>query len=215
MCGLRLVRRKYDKSYSENILYKELRDSQRNKARLREILRHKRGGRLLEVGCAKGGFLKLAREHFDVEGMDISQYVIDAIRTTFGKRVQAGNIETAQLLPERYDVIAAFNVLEHLRDPGSVIQKAYGSLRRGGILIGSVPNNRGPVGRPLTRLSNLLDRTHCSTYPPGRWRRIFEQARFSKVVFFGEMNFGRNLCIYVKRSLWKYISPNLMFLCVK
>lgn len=212
---MKLVRRKYDESYSENILYREAPNSQRNKKRLREIMKHKQAGALLEIGCSKGRFLRMALEHFDAEGIDVSQYVVDAIRASLGCKVKALNVETAALPPERYDVIAAFNVLEHLKDPASVSAKVYASLREDGLLIGSVPNNSGPVGTVATSLGNLMDRTHHSTYPPPHWRRLFQKAGFAGITFFGEMNLGKNACRYVKNGLWRYVSPNLMFLCTK
>ena len=215
MCGMKLIRREYDKSYSDNLLYREVPDSQRNKTRLAEIIKHRRGGRLLEIGGSKGGFLRLAVDHFDTEGIDVSEYAIDAIRTTFGRRVRVKNIETADLPLDHYDVIAAFNVLEHLHNPHSVIEKAHASLREDGILIGSVPNTFGLLGALVTKLGNLMDRTHVSTLPPARWRRLFEQARFEQISLFGEANFGKNVCFYVRNGLWKYLAPNLMFLCVK
>jgi len=215
VCGMKLIRTKYDKSYSENILYREIRDSQRNRTRLAEVIKHKRGGRLLEVGCSRGGFLRMALKHFDAEGIDISRHVVDTLRPALGCRVQALNIESADLPPDRYDVIAAFNVFEHLRNPRSVVEKAYASLKEDGILIGSVPNKRGPVGSVVTALGNLMDRTHCATYSPDRWARLFRQARFAEIALFGEVNLGKNLCLYVKHSLWRYVSTNLMFVCVK
>jgi len=215
VCGMKLIRRKYDKSYSENILYKELPDSQRNKTRLTEVIKHKQGGRLLEVGCSKGGFLRMAIKHFDAEGIDISQHVVDTLKPTLGCRIQALNIESAELAPDHYDIIAAFNVFEHLREPRPVVEKMYTSLKEDGILIGSVPNKCGPVGSVVTALGNLMDRTHCSTYSPDTWGRLFRQVRFAEIVLFGEVNLGKNLCLYVKNTLWRYVSTNLMFVCIK
>jgi len=212
---MKLIRRKYDKSYSENLLYREDPNSQRNRTRLGEVILHKRGGRLLEVGCSKGYFLRMALKHFDAEGIDISQHVVDTLRPTLGYKVRALNIESASLPPDRYDVIAAFNVFEHLQNPRPVVEKTYASLKKDGILIGSVPNKSGPVGSVVTALTNLMDRTHCSTYSPDWWERLFQQARFAEITLFGEVNVGKNLCLYVKNTLWRYISTNLMFVCVK
>ena len=212
---MKFIRRKYDKSYSDNRLYREDPDSQRNRTRLAEVILHKRGGRLLEVGCSRGHFLRMALKHFDAEGIDISQHVVDTLKPTLGCRVQALNIESANLPPDRYDVVVAFNVLEHLQEPRSVVEKMYASLKKDGILIGSVPNKGGPVGSVVTALGNLMDRTHISTYSPAHWRRLLEQTRFAEITLFGEVNFGKNVCFYVKNGLWKYLSPNLMFVCVK
>ena len=185
----------------------------RNENRLREILAHRPGGRLLEIGCGKGAFLRLAERCFDVFGIDVSRYAVGCLRPHLGARVRVGDVEQEELDADSYDVIAAFNVLEHLKEPGAVIDRMYRGLREQGILIGSVPNKSGPVGRVHTAFANLIDTTHCSTYPPQRWRALFREAGFARVRFFGEVMLGRKWSVYVHNRLWSYISFNLMFVC--
>ena len=64
-------------------------------------------------------------------------------------------------------------------------------------------------------LSNLGDRTHYSTYPPGDWRRIFQRAGFREIIFFGELLFTDFLAIYIHHPLWRYFTYNLLFVCRK
>lgn len=116
-----IVRTKYDKNYFETAFYREAKNSQRNRNRLREILKHKKKGKLLEIGCGKGEFLKLAMGHFDVEGMDISEYAFSYLRGILGKGIRKANIENADLKSGNYDVIVVFNLLEHLKEPRKVI----------------------------------------------------------------------------------------------
>lgn len=208
-----LVRQHYDRDYYESAAYAEKPNSQRNKNRLREILAHKQGGRLLEIGCGKGAFLRLAQRHFDVAGIDVSRYAVGCLRAHLGTRVRVGDVEQEELAADSYDVIAAFNVLEHLEDPGAVIEGIYRGLKRQGIVIGSVPNRFGPVGQVHTVLADLIDRTHCSTYPPRRWRALFRGAGFSTIRFFGEIMLGKMWSAYVRSGLWPWISLNLMFVC--
>jgi 2-polyprenyl-3-methyl-5-hydroxy-6-metoxy-1,4-benzoquinol methylase len=210
------VRRKqYDRDYYETPAYREIPNSRRNRNRLQEILAYKQGGKLFEIGCGKGGFLKLAERTFDVEGMDISKHAIASIKLFLRKKVRRGNIEEENLASDHYDVIVVFNVLEHLRQPGKVIEKIYHGLTKGGIFIGSVPHNSGLIGRAHTALTNLFDRTHCSTYPPHHWRASFRETGFRKIHFFGEVMLGRNFSLYIRNKFWKYVSFNLMFLCKK
>ncbi len=205
----------YDQAYFENFSYREKLNSQRNRNRLQEILAYKKGGKLLEIGCGKGEFLKLTKQYFTVEAIDISEYVIDSIKPSFGNRVKKGNIEKINLTTEAYDVTAVFNILEHLKHPIITIKKIYHSLVQDGIMIGSVPNNSGLIGRSNTAISNFFDRTHCSTYPPSQWRVLFGQAGFRKINFYGETLLGRNRNYYIRHKLWHHLSFNLMFLCEK
>lgn len=212
---MKLIKRHYEEGYHENPLYRESRRSQRNDARLAVLRQAIPGGRLLEIGCGQGGFLRAARPFYEVECMDISSEAVKAIQAEFGDSAMQGNIAEAMLPSGHYQAIAAFNILEHLRQPVLVIQKLFNALSAGGVVIGSVPNNSGPVGTMVTRIGNFFDRTHVSTPPPAAWRAMFVQAGFAAVDFFGEVTIGRNRCVYVRAPWWQAVSFNLMFVCRK
>ncbi len=206
---------KYDRAYYEGLLFQRSPDSQRLRRHLRELLSYQSSGKLFELGCGRGEFLAIAKKHFDVQGIDLSEYAIQVAAARLKDRVRQGNIEKIGIPRERYDAIAAFNILEHLRKPGETIQKVYEGLRENGVLIGSVPLNFALLGSIHTLLTNIFDRTHVSTYHPGKWRSLFEQAGFQMVCFFGELNIGRDHNFYVREPLWPFLSFNLMFVCRK
>ncbi len=212
---MKLIKRGYEEGYHDNILYREQPNSQRNQKRLEALLSYKSAGRLLEVGCGKGGLLRVLEPHFEVEGVDISHSAIAAARLHFNDKVNVLNIEQRSLPADRYDAIVAFNILEHLRQPGRAVEKLYRALVPGGVMIGSVPNNFGIIGSLTTHIGNFFDRTHVSTFTPDTWRRIFTHAGFNTIEFFGELNAGRNHCRYLQGRWWPYISFNLMFACTK
>jgi len=205
----------FDAGYYQQLLYREAPNSQRNRRRLAEVLRCCPGGRLLEVGCAEGGFLSLAAAHFEVQGVDVSAYAVRAVQERYGFPARVADIEKERLESDACDVIVAFNVLEHLADPASGIARLYESLKDGGLMIGSVPNNGGIVGRPATFIGNRLDRTHCSTFPPAAWQALFKAQGFTSIRFFGELNLGRNRSLYIKNRAWKHLALVLMFVCRK
>ena len=207
-----ITKKKYDKTYFENLLHRELSNSQRNRKRLKEILKHKTSGRLLEIGCGKGKFLELAAKHFSVEGIDISKYAVNSINATLNVNIK--DIEKTGLIPNYYDVIVIFSTLEHLKKPILTIKKIYSGLKEGGILIGSVPNNFALMRLP-NHIIDILDQTHCSIYKPNQWHNLFEKTGFKKATFFGEVILTKNTINYVKNNFWRYISLNLMFLCKK
>lgn len=209
------IRKTYDREYYESIFYRAEDDSQRNKLRLEHVLLHKDGGRLFEVGCGAGTFLRMAREHFEVAGMDQSSYAIRNSRLPSDCHVTLGDIERAALEPENYDVVVAFNVLEHLHKPAATIRKIFRALRPGGFLFGSVPNNRGILGAPHAALTDIIDRTHVSNHRPSKWRSLMSRAGFKSIRFFGEIMLGRNHCIYLETKIWEQVAFNLMFACSK
>ncbi len=129
--------------------------------------------------------------------------------------MRQGEIEREEFGHERFDVAAVFNILEHLFKPAETVRKLHTALKGSGILIGSVPNNQPPVGSFVTLLTNIGDRTHVSTYSPERWRRIFTEAGFRKISFFGEVLVTKYLPLYVRDPLWRFYAFNLMFVCTK
>ncbi len=212
---MKLIQSDYDDHYHENFLLRETPNSQRNRRRLAALLAYKQTGNLLEIGCGKAGFLRQAARHFSVEGIEISRNAVEDLQPDFGSSIRHANIETHTLPHRRYDVIAAFNLLEHLRRPEAAIRRMYASLVEGGVIIGSMPNNFGLVGGVATLLSNFFDRTHISTLTPAAWRTLFQQAGFRQIDFFGEVTIGRNRAVHIHHRLWPHLSFNLMFACVK
>ena len=208
---MKLIQDNYEDGYHENFFMREKPDSQRIRQRMALLLAYQQEGALLEVGIGHGGLLKQAAIYFTVEGLDISHRAVADLAGEFGDRVRQADIVSDPLPVSRYDAIAIFNVLEHLRHPGLVLEKCYRALKAGGVLIGSMPNNFGLVGGSVTRITNYFDRTHVSTLSPAAWRVLFEQAGFGQSDFFGEVTLGRNTAFYLRRWWWPYLSFNLMF----
>ena len=212
---MNLYRTHYNQNYYENPIMWRQRASPRDRLRLEQVLCEKKGGKLLEIGCGSGEFLEVASDRFDVYGIDISPYAVNASQRVSGAHVFNVDIEKAYLSRSRYDVIAAFNVLEHLDRPDRVLNQVCSALPHEGLFIGSVPNNTGLVGSVATRIANWFDRTHRATYPPDRWRRLLVGAGFERVRFFGEITLSKARSVFVRDPLWQKVSFNLVFVCSK
>jgi SAM-dependent methyltransferase len=94
--------------------------------------------RLLEVGCATGGFLRGAREWFDVEGVELNEESAARARAA-GFVVHTGRIADVPADRGSYDVIVAIQLVEHLPDPGDLLAEAHRLLRPGGALYLATP----------------------------------------------------------------------------
>jgi 2-polyprenyl-3-methyl-5-hydroxy-6-metoxy-1,4-benzoquinol methylase len=208
-----LKHKRYDQGYFQGLLHREVKRSQRNYQRLEQILPLNRGGRLLEIGFGAGGFMEAAARYYDVHGIDVSRWAVRHAPSRLRRRVRVLDIEEQTLARHRYDVIAAYNVLEHIDDPPRALAHIARGLAPNGVLIGSVPNNGGVVGRVVTAIANLFDRTHVSTPPPEQWRAWLEEAQLQDVRLFGEVTLGHNHAAYIEAPLWRQITFNLMFVC--
>lgn len=99
-----------------------------------------RAGRVLEVGCGSGFFLRyLAAAGYEVEGLELSEVDAEYARTCLAIPVAHGSLETSVLERERYDGIVLLHVLEHLPDPAGALRRLFGALRRGGWLVLGLP----------------------------------------------------------------------------
>ena len=118
-------------------------------ARLALIQRHlrpRRGGRLLEVGCATGGFLEIARRAFEVQGLDVSAFAANEARRK-GLDVACGTLRGSATLHPPYDVIALFDTIEHLPEPAATLGQAHALLSPGGTLVLSTGDAESPLAR--------------------------------------------------------------------
>jgi SAM-dependent methyltransferase len=96
--------------------------------------------RLLDVGCATGIFLEVAREAgWQTEGLDISTYALERAKQK-GFEVHTGTLVGAGLPAGRYDLITMWDLIEHVPDPAAVLAECHRLLRPGGVVALSTPD---------------------------------------------------------------------------
>lgn len=108
--------------------------------RVRALHQLCRGGRLLDIGCGKGIFLKLAAAHFETIGVDVSPAACDFARSKLGLDVRCGDFLTLDLEPASFDVVTLWDVLASLPDPRAAITRIGTLLKPGGRLVMTLPD---------------------------------------------------------------------------
>lgn len=107
----------------------------------------KPNNQVLEVGCAKGCFIeKLSKSGIDCIGLELNEDAVEEGKRKGMKILNETIQEHAKYNPEKYDVICSFQVMEHIASIKEVIQASIDSLKKGGKLIISVPNNDSFLG---------------------------------------------------------------------
>lgn len=98
-------------------------------------------GSLLDFGCGVGPVAAAAAgSGWKTLGFDVSPIAIETGRDLLGTEV-VGTWDAVLASPlAPFDVVAAIEVVEHVEDPGAVIQLAMQALKPGGILVVSTPN---------------------------------------------------------------------------
>jgi 2-polyprenyl-3-methyl-5-hydroxy-6-metoxy-1,4-benzoquinol methylase len=105
------------------------------------ISRYKRGGALLDVGCSSGGFLGTMKgDAWKLYGIEMEASTADKARAATGAEVIVGDVMEAPFQPESFDVITAFDLLEHVYHPRPFLAKVQEWLKPGGIFFTMLPN---------------------------------------------------------------------------
>jgi SAM-dependent methyltransferase len=109
------------------------------------VLRFKKSGSALDVGCGPGQFLRNLREAgFRVCGVEPSEAGSKYAKTVNGIDTFHGTVEAflASAPQAQFDVISALNVIEHVKNPAKVLRDLHTMLHGNGILVVGVPDVR-------------------------------------------------------------------------
>ena len=102
--------------------------------RLRVVREFKKGGDLIEIGCAYGFFLAVASQYYRTIGFDIAQEPVRYAREKLGVDARCEDFASAFVQPESADVVTMWDTIEHLLRPDTTIKKAAFALRPSGLL---------------------------------------------------------------------------------
>jgi len=104
---------------------------------------------ILDVGCRTGDFLL----HFDDailrEGVEISNYCTE-IANKRGLKIYNKNLESINF-NKKYDLVSAYNILEHLIDPLSFLDKLSSIINKNGLLVILIPTHESLREKLLMR----------------------------------------------------------------
>ncbi len=99
-----------------------------------------RPGKLLDVGCGDGEFVRAAGDRgWNAEGVDFDPGSVEFARGR-GLNVHLGSLVSQDFEAEQFDAIVMNHVVEHLSDPIAVLQECHRILKPGGRLILATPN---------------------------------------------------------------------------
>lgn len=113
-------------------------------ARYAFAARMAKGRRVLDAGCGSGyGAAKLAQEAQEVLGIDISQGTVDDARQTYkatNLRFECADCLDIPAADGSFDLVVAFEIIEHLRDWRGFLEQVRRVLAPDGQFVVSTPN---------------------------------------------------------------------------
>lgn len=140
-------------------------------------------GKLLDVGCAMGVLLEeAAKKEMKAVGIDLSA---DAVRYCKRNKLTTynGTVYTVkQLKQASFDVITAFQIIEHERDPVRMMMRVHNLLKKGGMVVLATPNYGG-LWRKLMgkRWFGFTHPEHVILLDPSSMRTLLEKSGFRDI----------------------------------
>lgn len=140
--------------------------------------------RLLDIGCGTGWTTRVyADQGFEVTGLEPSRVRAEYARENYGIEVVCDYIENAEF-DQKFDVVVLRHIIEHFADPGAVLRKIRGFLKKDGVVLVVVPNI-DCLGRRLfeTEWAWVLP-WHCNFFTPQSTRSLLKLEGFQVSDFY-------------------------------
>ena len=111
-------------------------------------------GKVLEIGAGSGDFAQKL-EGIDYLGLELNQSAIEVARNRGFQVINQTIEQHASNHKEEYDVVCAFQTLEHVENPHAFIKSSLMCLKPGGLFIASVPNHDSFISTVTNNVLNI------------------------------------------------------------
>jgi SAM-dependent methyltransferase len=109
-------------------------------ALIRRVVRPPANASILEIGCGTGHNLAMLGEFGRVDALELDEEVRSVAEQRLGRQVMSAPLPELAGVPERhYDLIGAFDVIEHIDDDRAALASVASRLKPGGKLVMTVP----------------------------------------------------------------------------
>ena len=143
------------------------------------------GARLLEVGSGQGDFLARAQARgMEVTGVEYSEHANGVAAGKLGGqgRVLRGEVGDVPSSDGPFDVVAASDVIEHVRDPAAFLDDVYRLLKPGGLVFVATPTLDSWSKQLLGRSWMEFKPEHLWYFSKATLRSLLTQHGFTDIV---------------------------------
>lgn len=137
-------------------------------------------GRVLDVGCAAGYFLSVAKENgWRCTGVEVSGEMTRFARDRYQLDVRQGVLDEHAFDPASFDLITFWDVIEHIPDPRAALAQAHRLLAPGGRLVIETQNVDSRFARFMgRRWHHYKHAEHIYHFNPATVRRLLHSTGF-------------------------------------
>jgi spore coat polysaccharide biosynthesis protein SpsF (cytidylyltransferase family)/spore coat polysaccharide biosynthesis predicted glycosyltransferase SpsG/2-polyprenyl-3-methyl-5-hydroxy-6-metoxy-1,4-benzoquinol methylase len=169
----------YGKTYEED----RANISRISEERIRIIKKYLPKGKLLDFGSGLGFFSETAEKNgFTTVSVDVSGYAVDYIRDKLHLDASVGDQSFFEKTSDKYDVISAFYVIEHIKDFEKLIFLFACHLNSGGVLVLSTPNADGfSIRYNFDEYKKVHPKDHYRIFSPGFLTKLLKKYGFYKI----------------------------------
>jgi 2-polyprenyl-3-methyl-5-hydroxy-6-metoxy-1,4-benzoquinol methylase len=180
-------------------------------------------GPVLDVGCGKGGFGRTLRDALGPEvrivGIEANERQAAVARSDHGydEVIHGYYPEAIEGDGTKFETVFFLDVLEHVIDPWTMLERVRADLTPGGSVVAAIPSiEYAPVVRDLLRGrwdyadTGTLDRTHVRFFTRATMIEMFEQAGYDVQSIEGTGSVWSHHwhTRTLKRRLWLWKWPN-------
>lgn len=131
------------------------------------------GRRLLDAGCADGQFAAAARRRgWEPTGVELNPPAAQRARDQ-GVDVIEGDVQTVDLPAAAYDVVTAWDVIEHVPAPRAFVDRLSRLVAPGGVLVLTTLNRRALVARAFGSRWSMLVEDHFTYWDAASLQQAF------------------------------------------
>ena len=158
--------------------------------------------RLLEIGCAYGFFLEMAKKIFhDTVGIDVAREGVRYAKEVKGLDVVESDFLAYDLRGRKFDVVCMWDTIEHLMDPAGYLEKIGAHMDTGGLVAittGDIGSLNASIRKDKWRL--MHSPTHVHFFSKKGLTDLLDRKGFD-VVYSRYCGFARSLDMIFYRIL--------------
>jgi len=152
---------------------------------LKKIEKIKNKGKILDVGCGSGYFLKLAKDlGWEVYGTEVNPHLIKFAKDEFGINIEKKTLKDFE--EEKFDVVTMLEVIDLLRNPKEELKEVRRILKKDGLVFIRVNNglwhcNLERFRKYFSFLGLYPSVLHLYSFTPRTLKRILQEVGFKDI----------------------------------